>query len=317
MRALVALALVAAGCLAAAAHAYFTAAKSTPQTISAVADFLPPVSSGSTVVGADGTAGVVTPGGAYRVYAQVSDQGNPPAGVKTVTADLSSVSGAGTTAQLSPGSFSVGSATFNYRSASETASASLNAPDTYPYSLSMTDQLGQSATAGYSVHTEGGGGAGGCAAAALTTANGSGSSAQKVDAGDTIAYRFTAPIDTRSIISYWTGGGVGVTVLITDKGSSDELTVIDQSTGQATPLGTIAMKGDFAHQDVRYGGVIQLQSPETVVVQPTSLYGGTGQPVVWPSKTAMTWTPSAGIKDTAGNPCSTDSVTQPAPVYNF
>lgn len=314
-RTAVVVAALAAGTLAVAAHAYFTTAKSTTQAISAVPDFLPPVSSGSTAVGSDGTVGAVTPGQQYRIYAQVADQGNPPSGVKTVTADLSSVSGAGVTATLSPGSFTVGSATYNYASANQTASASLSPSSTYPYSLAMTDQLGQAATANYTVRTQAP--ETGCAASALSTANGNGGTAKKVDAGDTITFKFTKPIDTTSIISWWTGGGVGITVLITDKGSNDELTVIDQSTGRATPLGTIAMKGDFAHQDVRWGGVIQLQSPDTVVVQPTSLYGGTGTSVVWPDKTAMTWTPAAGLRDTSGNPCSTTSVTQSPAVYNF
>jgi hypothetical protein len=304
------LAVVAAAVLAVAARAYFTTTVSTPQTIGAVADFLPPVASRSVVVQAGGI-GTIVPGLPYQVYAQVDDQGNPPSGTQTVMADVSSLSGRGVTTTLAAGSYTAGSNTYNFRSPSVNASLLL-LPGNKPYTLSMTDALGQSATASFTagVGYE-------CSASSLTTSNGFLNQTSKVESGDSITYKFTEPIDTTSIIPYWTGGGVGVTVLITDKGSSDELTIIDQSTGQPTPLGVVAMRGDFAHSNVQFGGGIQLQNSTTIVVQINGLYGGTGTPVYWPAKTAMTWTPGAGITDTNGNPCSTTAVTQSPAVYNF
>ena len=72
----------------------------------------------------------------------------------------------------------------------------------------MTDALGQSATQSFTgkIGTV-------CAASSFTTTNGRNES-KKVDRDDVIAYGFTTPIDTRSIIPYWTSGGVGVTVFI-------------------------------------------------------------------------------------------------------
>jgi hypothetical protein len=296
--------------LTVAAHAYFTTTVTTPQTVNAVADFLPPVASRSVVTGLDGVT-TLFPGKQYQVYAQVDDQGNPPSGTHTVTADVSSLSGRGATATLTAGSFAVGSTTYNFRSATQTASLFL-LPGAKPYTLTMVDALNQSAAADFNANVDYG-----CAAQSLETANGFGSQSKKVDQGDTIDFDFNTAIDTRSIISYWTGGGVGVTVVLTDQGTTDQLQIYDQSTGQPTPLGTVAMKGDFAYSKVQFGGVIQMRGNDTAEVQVGGLYGGTGQSVTWNSKTAMTWTPGSGITDTNGNPCSTAAVTQSPAVYNF
>ncbi len=65
--------------------------------------------------------GFVKPSGTYYVYANVSD---PISGVNTVNANLSSVTTSGATnVALAAGSYTVGSTTYNYRSASMTASA--------------------------------------------------------------------------------------------------------------------------------------------------------------------------------------------------
>jgi hypothetical protein len=309
VRRFIALGLLAAATLAAGAYAYFGTTRSTPQTISAVHDFLPPVASAAQIVGEGGAIGNVSPGRSYRVYAQVTDQGNPPAGVSTVAADVSSISGQGVVATLTPGSYTVGSQSFNYGSADLRATASLT-PGSKPYSLTMVDALEQSATQSFTVNS-----GPQCAATSLTTQNGG--HPHVVDRDDEIFYTFNTAIDPSSIISYWTSGGVGVTILIADHGTSDELTIVNQSTGQTTPLGVVAMDGDFAHGDVRFGGVIQMQGSDTVVVRMTDLYGGTGQPVTEATKQTMTWSPAAGITDTSGNPCSTNSVTQPKPIHNF
>jgi hypothetical protein len=299
--------LVAAGLLAATAEAYFTAAKTSAQPISAATDFLPPSASRAEIAGE--TPGNVTPGQRYRVYAQVDDQGNPPAGVRTVTADVSSLTSGATAVSLTPGSYSVGSATYNYGSGNQTAKGNLS-PGSKPYTLTTTDALGQAATQSYSVSV-----GPQCQAASITTDNGG--HPHVVDRDDQIFFAFTGPIDTTSIISYWTAGGVGVTILIADRGANDDLTIVNQSTGQATPLGTVAMDGDFARSDVRFGGVIQMQSASTAVVRIGDLYGGTGQPLTEATKQTMTWSPSPGITDTNGSPCSTTPVTQPKPIHNF
>jgi hypothetical protein len=309
VRRIIALGLLAAAVLAAGAYASFSATRSTPQTISAVHDFLPPAASAAQIVGEGGAIGNVSPGRSYRVYAHVTDQGNPPVGVGSVVADVSSISGPGAVATLTPGSYTVGSQSFNYGSADVRAAANLT-PGSKPYSLTMADALEQSATQSFSVNS-----GPQCEAESLTTDNGG--HPHVVDRDDEIFYTFTTAIDPSSIISYWTSGGVGVTILIADHGTSDELTIVNQSTGHATPLGVVAMDGDFAHGDVRFGGVIQMQGSDTAVVRITDLYGGTGQPVTEATKQTMTWSPTSGIRDTAGNPCSTTSVTQPKPIHNF
>src|SRR5262249_47002363 len=92
-------ALLAACVVAASVQAAFTANKTTPQTIVAVTDFLPPTVAASQVSGPGG-AGTVQPGKSYTVCAQVSDQGNPPSGVATVRADVGQIAGVASTVTL-------------------------------------------------------------------------------------------------------------------------------------------------------------------------------------------------------------------------
>lgn len=87
--------------------------------------------------------GFVKPSGTYYVYANVSD---PISGVNTVNANLSNVTTSGATnVALTAGSYTVGAATYNYRSASLTASAV--AAGTKSYTVTAVDNATNSSGA--------------------------------------------------------------------------------------------------------------------------------------------------------------------------
>ena len=76
---------------------------------------------------AGGVAGYIKQGGTYFVYANATGSGNPPAGLSTLKADVSSVTTGATAVTLSNGSFTVDGQSYNYRSAQQTANAVLGA----------------------------------------------------------------------------------------------------------------------------------------------------------------------------------------------
>jgi predicted ribosomally synthesized peptide with SipW-like signal peptide len=303
-----AIVVVLAAGIVAVAHAYFTASKTSPQTIQAVSDFLPPTI-GSAAVYAGGAPGVIASSG-YQVYAQVADQGNPPSGVKRVTADVSSLGGP-TALTLTPGAYPPGQSLYNYGSATQTASGSLVSGTTKLYNVTATDNLDQAATGSFSVTVGGGGSA--CRATGITAPNG-GAKVRTVDAGDRITFSFSTSVDQQSIVPGWSGGGSPgpMTVKVSDAGSSDTITVWNGST--QTPLGTIQTGGNYvASGTVDFSGTLIKSGNDIILTIDTSPSAAT----TTPGPTTMTWTPASGITYDNGKPCATTPATQPSAVDNF
>jgi hypothetical protein len=292
--------------IVAVAHAYFTTSRTSPQTIQAVPDFLPPTI-GSAAVYANGAPGVIASTG-YQVYAQVSDQGNPPSGLKRVTADVSSLGGS-TALTLTAGSYPPGQTLYNFGSATQTASGSLVPGSSKAYSVTATDNLDQAATQSFSV-TVGGGSA--CKATGISAPNG-GARVGAPDAGDRITYSFSTKVDQESIVPGWTGNGSPgpMTVKLSDGGSSDTITVWNGST--QTPLGTIQTGGNYTTGTVTFSGTLIASGNDIVLSIDTSPSGV----ATVSGPTAMTWSPGSGITYDNGRPCSTAAVTQSSPVVNF
>lgn len=306
--------LAVAAAAAATIRAAFTTSQTSPQTLQSVADFLPPAVSALQILGPNGAAGIVQTGATYRVCAQVADQGSPPSGVKSVTADVSQIAGSQSTATLSASTCTIGSATFNYASTAQTPSTQLVNGTTVMYAVTATDQLGQSAARNASALVQAPQPQG-CHATAITATNG-GAAVQQIDSGDVILFSFSAEIDQQSIVPGWTGEGSPGPVAITvkDVGSADTITVVNQ--GTTTPLGTIATKTNFVSGgDVTFSGT--LTSPGSDIRLTVDYQSGGPGHTVQGAATAMTWTPGAGIKDKSGKPCSTTAVTQPSATANF
>ncbi|MFL5913369.1 MAG: hypothetical protein ACJ768_22725 [Gaiellaceae bacterium] len=101
--------------------AIFTAGTTNAQTASAVTDFVPPTINVAPVIAKDGstTPGFIAQNQGYRVYADVTDSGNPASGVNTVTANVNNVTGGSTSVALSSsgGPFVIGGHSYNYESA--------------------------------------------------------------------------------------------------------------------------------------------------------------------------------------------------------
>jgi hypothetical protein len=294
----------------------FTSASANPSNNFASApDYVAPTASRS-VIGKTqgGTPGYVHQGGTYQVYGEVTDTGNPASGVSTVSSNTSTVTTGAVSASLTSGAFAVGGLSYGYRSsASLTANASL-AEGTYGYTLAMADVAGNSRTqAGFSVIVDNTP----PSAADVQTANASGGTVGRAEAGDTISYTFSEPPDPNSILAGWDGSstvvtvqGVNGTLVLGD----DTLRVFDSTNTTQLPLGTVDLGAS-----TYVGGTLGLGQGTNFTSSTMSISGnvltvtlgtpGTGVTTALLAGT-MQWTPSTAATDRAGNAMSGTSVNE-------
>lgn len=270
-------------------------------SFSAAPDFVAPTV-GTTVIAksAGGTPGYIHQGGTYRVYANVSDTGNPPSGVSTVRADVSTITTGATGVALAAGTFSVGGVSYNYRSASRTANNPLPA-GTYPYSITSTDAGSNARTqTGFTVTVENTAPAG----SDVQTTNG-GSIAGRPEQGDTVTFTYSETMDPDSILAGWTGASTSVVVRIRDNfgvGGNDLLRVRDAANSFLLQLGDLDLgRNDYVTATRDFTASTMVQSGATITI---TLGTASGAVATAAGTGTMAWTPSATATDFAGNPCS-------------
>jgi hypothetical protein len=305
----VALALTALGSLGTIWGKFTSVASDSGNKITGASDWAAPTVSASSIQKTQGgTPGFIHQGGTYRVYANASDTGNPASGIAGLTGNLSTISSGQTAAALSSGSFSVIGQSYGYRTDAQTANSSL-AAGTYNYSLTSTDTAGNSGTqSGYSVIVDNTAPTG----STITSANHE-ATVGKAEAGDTITYTYSEPIDPNSLVSGWTGSATtNCVVRLNDGGgANDTVTVFDPTNTNQLPLGSVSLgRTDYTTQSRTFGAS---GTPSTIAVSgnsfvvtlgtlsgPVATIGGAGNVV---------WTPSSTAYDRAGNGSSTSSVT--------
>lgn len=240
---------------------------------------------------------------AYYVYAQITDGGNPASGVSTATANVCTITTASCAAvALVSGSYTVSGLTYNYRSASTTSDAGLTA-GTKTYTVTAVDVATNSSGAvSFSVVVDTTAPAG----SGVQTANTSGGTVGKAEAGDTVTYTFTEAMDPASILAAWNGSATSVTVTLTNNGCSPN----DSISVTGVNLGAPCLGGSGYVSATRTftGSSMIMNAARTVVT--VTLGTPSGATGTQGSNTTMSWTPSASALDVAGNACSTAAVTE-------
>jgi hypothetical protein len=269
----------------------------------------PAVSSAVIAKSAGGLSGSIKQGGTYYVYADVTGSGSPPAGLSSLTADVSAITTGQTAAALSSGSYTVDGQSYNYRSAQLTAKSTL-AAGTDAFSLKLTDAAATATTTNYSVTVNDTG----PHASAIQTANVAGGVNGKPEAGDSMTLTYSEAIDPGTVLSGWTGGSQSVIVEIVDGGTSgdDKLDVLNASTQAQLPLGTVDLgRKDYVSKTTTFGAS---GTVSTMVLSGSAITLTLGTPSSTAGTAAATgtlvWTPSATVTDAAGNAASTTAVTE-------
>lgn len=312
-----ALAVTCAGLAAAAAvaqatgvtfSAFTSATSSGGNSISAAADFRAPTVSGTKIAKATGyDPDFVRQGGAYYVYANVTDTGNPPSGIATVTADVSALTVGQTAAPLASGSFTVGGVAYNRRSALLTVQNPL-APAAYTYSVTTADVAGNTATAtGFGITVDNTA----PTAADIQTANG-GASAGTAEAGDTVTFTASEPIDPQSILAGWTGAATNVVVRLDNTIPSDRVRIYNAANTTLLPLGSVSLgRTDYVSTSRTFGATgtpsSMVRSGAAITV---TLGTASGAATTAAGTGTMTWTPSTTAYDRGGTAMSATARTE-------
>ncbi len=291
------------GAVGGVAYAAFSSVDSNAgNSLSAAADWTPP-SVPSSVIAKNSPGylgGFIHQGGNYRVYANVTDTGNPSSGVATVTADVSNIStGQNALALTSTGGpFTVQGVSYNYRSGGTLADSPL-AAGSHSYSITATDGAGNSnRQGGFSVTVDNTA----PSANAIATANVGGGTAGRAELGDSVTFTYTEQIDPTSILNGWTGASTSVVVRINSSGASDTLQVWDATNGAQLPLGQIALGANYVAASRTFG---LTGTPSTMVQTAGAIKVTLGTPSggtkTVPAGSTITWTPSTAPDDAAGN----------------
>ena len=274
----------------------------------AATDWVAPSASSSVIAKSQGgVPGYIRQGGAYQVYAGVTDTGAPASGISTVTANATTITTGQSAAALSSGSFPIGGVTYTHRSAALTANATL-AAGTYSYSLTSKDLANNTRTqSGYTVIVDNTA----PTAADVQTTNKSGNTVGKPEIGDSITLTFSEPIDPISILANWTGTATGVVVRITN-GTNDTLTVYNATNATQLPLGSVNLgRTDYVTANATFGAsgtastMVQSTNAITVTLGTASAGLGTAS-----ANGSMVWTPSTSAYDRAGNAETTTARTE-------
>lgn len=325
-RSIAALALAGLGSLAlgtVALAAFASATQNEGNVVTAAPDFRAPVV-GAAVVGKTqgGAVGYVKNGGTYYVYANVAaDTGNPASGLAAVKADVGGITAGASAVELVAGSYSAGGTTYNFRSAAQTADASLSGT-LKSFRVSAADQAGNVSSLEGTVNVDN---VAPQASDVQTTNAGSNGLAEQ---NDTIVYTFSEPIEPESILAGWTGAATNVVVKVNDNGllglpaGNDSFEIWNAANSAALPLGTVDLgRNDYAAGllggSYRFGAT-GTASKMTMSGNAVTVVLGTYNSTIVVDAVrgtaagagTMTWTPVAAPYDRAANPLSTTAATE-------
>jgi hypothetical protein len=286
---LVVLAAAAAG----ATFAAFSAQTDNPgDSVSAAPDYrAPTVSAASVTKTAGGIGNYLAQNTQFYLYTNVTDTGNPASGIASVSAS-GTLPGYGfqtIAVSTTGGPWTVGGVSYNYRSALQTFPPM--AEQTIPLSVDTADNASNSGSTPFNLVIDNTAGT----ATTVQTANG-GATAGRPEAGDSITYTFSEPVEPISIVNTWTDPAASktATVTITDGGAgNDTLTV-----GGAN-LGTVNLgRTDYVSATRTYTNSTLTVSGNTlkVVLGTASGVGTTAT-----ANGTLSWSSSGSATDRAGN----------------
>jgi chitinase len=303
-RILFAIAVILSGVLATTAWSAWTAgATNSGNVMTAKADWQAPViSAGVVAKSTGGSSAYIRQAGGYYIYATVADSGNPASGTKTVVVNATTVTTTATAAALTAGTYPVEGVSYNYRSALLTANSVL-AAGPYNMTVTTTDQLNNTAAVTSPAVTVDNTKPTGTD---VQTANGG--TAARPDAGDTIAFTYSEPMDPSSILSGWDGTASPVQVVITN--SITDLVTVRTSNGVTQlPLGSLNTKGDYVSANTTYNATM-VHSGSAITITLGTVISGT--PRTATVAAALSWTSGsvAGAADRAGNTLTSSTVTE-------
>ncbi|MDJ0318952.1 signal peptidase I [Pseudarthrobacter sp. PS3-L1] len=163
-------------------------------------------------------------------------------------------------------------------------------------------------------------------AADIQAANGSGVLG-RIDAGDTLNFSYSQPVNLASVTPGWNGATLPVTVRLRDGnllGQGNNGDTIDiQRSGSAINLGAVNTKANFARTwaTVTFNATMSASTvtvngiPRTIITITVGTATSNSSRLLTSTTSAnMVWTPSVLVKSTSASPSSTTPVTETGPL---
>ena len=161
----------------------------------------------------------------------------------------------------------------------------------------------------------------------VQTANRSGGSACKIEAGDSISLYYSELMSPASIVAGWSGSAATPIYMrlrdgnLVGTGSSGDTVSFSTDSSGAKPiaLGSVNLHGGFvkSNKTVAFQATLAASTravaggtASTLTVTVGSIVSGSGSLQTSTALAQMVWTPSSLATDLAGNPCSTSPVTE-------
>ena len=136
----------------------------------------------------------------------------------------------------------------------------------------------------------------------ITAANKTGGTAGKIESGDTLTYTYSEAVTPASVWTGWSGASTAVHIRFTSSGN-DTITVLTTANAASINLGSVATNADYVTTTTTFNATIAMSSDGTSVIvtlgAPSNVSASAN-----PGRN-MSWTPSASVKDLAGNAGST------------
>jgi hypothetical protein len=179
-----------------------------------------------------------------------------------------------------------------------TATAATLADGTYTAKASQADGSGNTGTSAASTFTVD---ATKPTATNISAANkgGAGTTAGKLDSGDTITFAFSEVVDPASVLSGWNGAGTAVRVRFTAGLPNDTFTILDSSGGATVKLGSVTTNGDYVILTTTITSTMARSADGTSIVVTLGTPSYVSLSAVGAKN--MGWSVVTGIKDLAGN----------------
>jgi chitinase len=139
-------------------------------------------------------------------------------------------------------------------------------------------------------------------AVSISAENKAGGTAGKIEAGDTLTYTYSEAVTPASVLAGWNGASTAVHIRFTSSGN-DTITVLTTANAASINLGSVATNADYVTATTTFNATIAMSPDGTSVIvtlgAPSNVSASAS-----PGRN-MSWTPSASVKDLAGNAAST------------
>jgi hypothetical protein len=141
----------------------------------------------------------------------------------------------------------------------------------------------------------------------IAATNKAGGTAGKIESGDTLTYTYSEAVTPASVWTGWSGASTAVHIRFTSSGN-DTITVLTTGNVASINLGSVPTNGDYVTTTTTFNATIAMSADGASVIVTLGTPSNVSSSAS-PGRN-MSWTPSASVKDLAGNAASTTAYSE-------